>query len=513
MLYNPQRDTKNGGRLIVGCALACVVLGSAPARGTVVFDESLGDGSCDASACYASSGGNYVGAGWRVTGPASQLVFELADPNSAGIACGSVTVEFTNFDPLTNLEGCGSLSECATHFIALYEGDHGNMHTASGQDESQLMVQATCEGMFRDERLLYKGLACSWDHNMCYMNPDHHFLPPQLGNGIDWTNTVGHHYTVTISWDCQGVTHALSDDHGHSWNSYSTWDWHGAHPDPRPHLRYLFLGQDDTTGFGNMRVRLTEFVRVTVEQDDATCNCTTNTPPTINAIRVFAADDTRLDGGGPAATAGDTVFLRGDIEDAETADVDMQNCRFSLRTHGAASWDVFADTAATFSPFTPDPDLNWMVEWNIPSNATAGLYDVRFACTDEGGLSVSQTQNNEFEVVVSTPPDAGLDSTTPPVDGASVDPDGAIEAGTDGTPDTAVDASSAVDAGVLTDAGPMVDGNEAPKDRSVNGGCNCTLGAGRPASSNPATLPVFVFFFIFSLFIFLALHFYKEDRP
>lgn len=476
--------------LLVGVLLFTGLGGSRTARGnTLLFDEQLADGSCDSNACYATSGGQYVTDGWQVTVPVSQMVLELAPPSSAGIPCGSVTVEFTNFDPVANMKGCQSNStECSSFFIALYEEDHGNMHQANNQDQSQLMVLASCEhkleppdpgDYWRDERLCYKGLACSWTNSICEMSPPWQFAPPQSGTGIVWANTMDYHYTVTITWDCEGVTRTLSDDHGNSWSYDATWGWHAGHPDPRPHFRYLFLGQDNSTGFGNKRVIYTVFVSAAAEEHDSACNCTTNTPPAITGIGVFAPDNTRHDQGGPAAIAGDTVLLRGGLQDAESADEEMQSCRFSVRTHGAGFWNVFEDVAATFSAFAPHPELNWMAPWDIPSDATEGFYDVRFSCTDQGGLSATQTQNNEFEVVAPVTPDAGVDGNTVIEDDAVVDC--AADSGEDSTVDAAV--------GPTTDSGIPTDSGSGGKNQSagIRGGCGCALGArGRvPGGSSP----------------------------
>jgi hypothetical protein len=233
------------GRVLLPLSIsAAVSLPTWVARAdTLVLDEPLDDGGCNAGACLEVSGGKFeAGTGWRITGADSRIVLDLGEP----VACGSVAVTVTQFDPINS----GHTGEYV-NFVGIYEGTHGNNWTAAGNDETQLQIAGNCdrcqgvpiEDAWRDERMKFKGLACSWDYPECGGFPDgNRYLPPQNGQGVDWAAHLAVAWTATVAWSCAGPHYELSG--AGSWQDAGSWSWHAGHPDPRPHLRYLFVGKD-----------------------------------------------------------------------------------------------------------------------------------------------------------------------------------------------------------------------------------------------------------------------------
>lgn len=450
-------------RMWVWAAATVLVGGTGVARAdTTWVDEYLDDGACDAAECTVSQGQFVANEGWQTRSLDSRLVFDLTQVRPGGIPCGTMEVEFTNFDPITNFHG--TFGERQVFHIGMYEGSHGSMNTANNNDETQLQVAAFCRqcdpnadpnDYWRSHRFKYMAIPCGWSSGCTEANRQ---VPTNAQYSIDWSATLGLHYIATVTWDCSGLNFALNDG-THNWTSNSSWSWHAGHLEPWPHIRYVFVGKDHSAG--NNWIEHSIYVRVIITEQSA-CDCNLNTPPETGGIQVYAQDLTRLDNGGPPAHPGDTVSLRAAVQDVETADADMQNARFYLRTSGSSTWDLLDGVAAVYDPNTPN--LNWFYDWTIPASVPLGWVDIRFYYEDEGGLPADQTQQNEFQIVEAALPDGGAgpeDSAVGPADG-QVQPDGAHWDGGQG------------------------DGT------SARGGCDCRAAGAAGTSETPGAFAVFL---------------------
>jgi len=250
-------------------AILAVLGSSVASAATLLLDEALDDGACNSSSCSVS-GGSYGSRGWKVAGAGSKIMFTLP----RAVACGSAEVTFTNLDPIAG----GTTGEYV-NFLGVYEGAHGNNWTASGNEETSLQVAANCDrctgvalpDAWRDERLKFKGIACSWDHPECGGYPaTNRYLPAQGAPGINWASNLAVQWTATIAWDCSGASYKLQGN-GSTWTANGTWAWPSGNPDPRPHLRYLFVGRDSSGGAGSY---LKDLIIVHAKAFEAsTCNC------------------------------------------------------------------------------------------------------------------------------------------------------------------------------------------------------------------------------------------------
>lgn len=254
----------------LGLVAAALAMATPSRADTLLLDEALDDGACNSPACLQVSGGQFVpGIGWRVTGPDSRIVFDLGE----SLSCGSVEVTVAQFDPIS-----GGHTEEYVNLVGIYEGSHGNNWTAAANDETQLQVSGNCDrclgapiaDAWRDERMKFKGLACSWDYPECGGFPDgNRYLPPQDGQGIDWSANTATAWTIGTAWDCSGPRYALAG--GASYTAEGTWSWHAGHADPKPRLRYLFVGKDHSGDAGAYLANAV-IVRARAWRAD-TCNC------------------------------------------------------------------------------------------------------------------------------------------------------------------------------------------------------------------------------------------------
>jgi len=255
--------------LALAAAWALSALPAGPGRADTDWVlEGLADGSCATAGCTVE-GGQFNGAGWQVTSSSSRIHFDLSAAVPDGIDCGTLELRFTQFDPIQG----GHTGEYV-NFAGLYEGDHGNNWQAAGGDETQIQIQGTCdqcvgvENDWRDYRLKFKAGPCSWDEPDCTGQAC--YVPSNNEYDIDWAATLDSIYTASTSWSCGGVSHAV-DDGVHSWTCDKGWQWHAAHPDPRPAIRHAFVGKDHS-GANNAYLDGAIVVSVRITEHDA-CDC------------------------------------------------------------------------------------------------------------------------------------------------------------------------------------------------------------------------------------------------
>lgn len=268
-------------RALIGILVSVgIVLGSQPrAAAQTLFEEFLDDGSAnDSGYLGVQSGGAFVAGGWQTTEFDSRIRFDLDSLGELldGIACGTVEVEFLNFDPITNLQGyCGTLQnndDCYSNIIGLYEGDHGSPWTAAQTFETQLQAQATCEqcledlpgDLGRDRCIKFKGVSSDWATESDLFNT---YLPSS--NDVAWESHLDRHYTATFSWSCGRVDYGLEYD-GVPLADGSTWAWDNVPVGTRPNIRHLFIGRD--FGAGDAWIQGVIFSRVKVSVN-APCDC------------------------------------------------------------------------------------------------------------------------------------------------------------------------------------------------------------------------------------------------
>ena len=262
---------------------------------TVIVDERLDDMHCDFNQCTVSEGA-FDSGGWRVTSADSRLTFDLTALVPGGIACGEVSLEFYDFDPINT----GHTGEYV-NFLGLYEDSHGNNWSAAGADEAQLQFQGTCDQCvgviddWRDYRVKFKAGACDWDIEEC--GGENAYLPASNVTDIDWATTLDVHYTASAAWNCSELSYSLTDG-SDTWTNGGDWGWHPKHLDPKPHFRHVFVGRDHSPGSGRY-IDGAVYVHLQVVEHDQ-CDC--------------AGDDDDDD-----ATDDDTAMPDDDTGDDDTA--------------------------------------------------------------------------------------------------------------------------------------------------------------------------------------------------
>ena len=268
--------------------VAVVILAAArgAAGDTVIFEESLKDMSAnDSGHCGFVHNGQFVsGTGWQTTVLDSRIRFDLP----YDVACGTLEVDFTNFDPINNFRGdCGNLgdpgAECYVNTIGLYEGTHGNNWDAAtgGHSETQIQVQASCEQCFddhpgdlgRDHHFKFKGMAwATWDTTPEQGSGFNAYLPPD--NSIDWAGNMSSLFTATFSWNCTAVGYTLKQG-ADNWTDSGGWSWNGDPGDQKPHIRYIFVGKDYSGG--DKWITNVIYTRVKVSEQNP-CDCPGTAP-------------------------------------------------------------------------------------------------------------------------------------------------------------------------------------------------------------------------------------------
>ena len=253
---------------VVAMFLAVGFIDSVARADTVLVDERLDDMHCDFNQCTVSEGAFDTG-GWRVISADSRLTFDLSAIAPAGIACGEVSLEFYDFDPINT----GHTGEYV-NFLGLYEDSHGNNWSAAGADEAQLQFQGTCDQCvgvaedWRDYRVKFKAGACDWDIEDC--GGENAYLPANNVTDIDWSTTLDVHYTATAAWSCSALAYSLTDGTD-TWTHDGDWGWHPKHLDPKPHFRYVFVGRDHSPGAGRYIDGAVYVHLLVVEHDDCDC--------------------------------------------------------------------------------------------------------------------------------------------------------------------------------------------------------------------------------------------------
>lgn len=268
------------------CFLLCAVIGvvmPSPALAQQVFEEFLNDGDANSSGYLGSvDKGVFVTEGWKTTELNSRIRFDLNAKGEfpEGLACGTVEVEFSNFDPITNFQGVCGLSdsggECYVHTIGVYEDAHGNNHAAANKLETQLQIQATCDQCFDDRpgdlggldrRFKFKSVSSDWNEENNYFNSR---LP---SHKVQWQDHMQRHYIVSFTFSCGRIDYRLKYGENVFTDGYA-WTWTNAPPGARPNMRYVFIGKDYSGGDKWIKEVIYHRVKVT---SNTSCDCDSGT--------------------------------------------------------------------------------------------------------------------------------------------------------------------------------------------------------------------------------------------
>lgn len=162
----------------------------------------------------------------------SRLIYDMGGP----INCGEIEVVLTNFHPRPQyVHGSPNwdcnIVDCYVHFVALYEGLHGYHWDASNNNESQISLQATAEGSWRDDMIKLKPVPCNWYDPLCASATPY-------SHSFAWNTSE--QYTMKVRWSHSAVQLSINSVHQAS----QAWSWPPSHPAPYPGLRYLFVGRD-----------------------------------------------------------------------------------------------------------------------------------------------------------------------------------------------------------------------------------------------------------------------------
>ncbi|MBN2493878.1 MAG: hypothetical protein JXR96_04735 [Deltaproteobacteria bacterium] len=448
-------------------SIALLLLGPA-AFAQVLVDEDLHD-SCDHPGCSVTGAGGFEGDGWRMTQANHMITIDMGQAVDAGVA----ELDISCFNPpVHGTDGSASENYCV--FFSLYEkesGHHGDATTAAiellafwndpdGDREQMIKIALWHPGDFPPATYLNEGGGSKL---------------------FDWNDD--HVLHLTVAWDQDQVTARLEDSSNGESGS-RTIDWNFPPEHPTAGIRHVFVGRNNgvcdpilQAKYANLQVRSLgdpcDGHCANGAQDcgesgvdcGGDCDPCANTAPLQKAIQVWSADGVRHDGlDGVPVHPGELIVLKASVEDAETAEADMQNCRFYVRTGGSVEWDILDYGQAEYVPDEPSP-LRWQHRRTAPQGVPEGMYDVRFYYEDEGGLAADQTQEDEFEVVRPAPEDGGSDAGTD----AGADAGAGADPGSDGAPGE--------------DAGG---GADRPADQDAAGeGCACR-GAG--SGSGPILL-------------------------
>ena len=222
--------------------------GEQPDRDTVGPDRRSSCGPCrvlhrDSLASKKAiggqaSGGQFTGGGWRSTGWDTRIVYDLRRK----VDCGRIRVDISDLNPPAQYKhkrepvDCSKV-DCYVHLLAAFEASHGNQHKAVAANESQLEVQATAEGSWRDRKLKLKAGPCAAAG--CKGGT-------QYGVEQNWSRKST--YQLEVRWSPAEVVLFIDGKR----QAGIGWKWPAGQP-PRPGLRYLFLGRDKNGGGGYLK--------------------------------------------------------------------------------------------------------------------------------------------------------------------------------------------------------------------------------------------------------------------
>ena len=357
----------------IALLLVSLVPQIALAADVTVFEEFLNDGDANTSGFMGTMGaGSFVADGWKTTSVNSQIRYDLDKTGQFpdGLACGTVELTFSNFDPTVNFHGgtCGmcpsnhnifctdtqcpkkdasACNECYVNTLGIYESVEGNAHTAGPDFETFLNLHAMNSPIpvDADRNKCLKFMSRPWSDKKV----TNAYLPPKGGQDKqDWHALAaqGAVFTAKLSWTCGGVSYLLTRDINgvkKDWSWNAKWDWTGDTDPlgPKPRIQYVFVGRDNSK-----QLWLGEVVyRTLTVSEQVPCDCAQVT-----------------DGGTPDAGG----------HDAGVADAGGQDTGH----HDAGAWDAAedsggkADAGQTEDAGTPDGS-GGLTDTGAPADAGA----------------------------------------------------------------------------------------------------------------------------------------------